>query len=92
MTKKKKFRVAAKRILKKISQGYYRTELYLEGQQLHASVMGGIVTILAMFAVIGYAVYILHSIFKRDNINVESFVVDFDTMQFNFTFKEFIEQ
>jgi hypothetical protein len=47
--------------------------------------MGGFVTILASFAVIGYAVYVLHAVFTRANLNVESAVVDFDDTLFTMT-------
>ncbi len=62
-TKGQRCKTWCKETLKKSSSGYYRTELYLDGHQLHASLAGGILTLLALFAVIGYAIYILYGIF-----------------------------
>ena len=86
---KSKFRTFLKNQLKNLSQGYYRTELYLEGQQRHASVMGGIMTLCGMFAVIGYAIFVLNGIFTKSNINVETTVLETEDDLFDMTVKDF---
>ena len=80
-----------KRLLINLSQGYYRTELYLEGKQRHASVVGGIITLLGMFAVIGYAIYILYGVFTQQTIHVETTILETGNSTFNLKVSELLD-